>query len=212
MEPCCTLTRDPIKEGRVIYQGDNFFIFSTLGSMGIMGYVLIASNEHYEGSGDIPEELHGELNDLVAKTRARVRETYGKSAAVFEHGPRVGMCGWGGCIDHAHLHVVPGVDLTNPFAISLIERLDENGRFYRVDRTEGFKRTMDIFRHGKTSYVMLETPEGRRLVSEVNFPGPSQWLRKLTGESIGAGNRWNWRAYPDYETAMRTVEDLAGRF
>jgi len=179
--------------------------------MGIEGYLLIVSQEHYEGSGELPPEYYSELDDLIELTRARLFEIYGQNSTVFEHGPRVGTCGWGGCIDHAHFHVVPGVNITAPFAINLLDRLESTNHFYRVDRVEGFKRAADISERGRTSYVMLEPAGGTRFLAEVNFPGESQWLRKLVANSIRS-EKWNWRTNPYHETAMKTAETLRDRF
>lgn len=207
MEGCCRLTINPYKEGRVIYDKDNFIVFPALGSMGIEGYLLITSKNHYLGMGEIPFKHHKELDDLIQLTRARIKEAYGKDALVFEHGPKVGECGWGGCIEHAHLHVVPGVDITDAFAINLLDRLEETKQFYRVDRIEGLKRATEILEQGQTSYVMLEPEEGVRYISEVGFQGESQWLRKLIALNIGT-NQWNWRKYPYFKMAMKTAETL----
>jgi len=208
---CCALAVNPYNDGRVVHETPNFFVCASLGSMGIPGYLLIVTREHYEGSGELPPDSHGELDELIRLTRARLFETYKKGAVVFEHGPKVGNCGWGGCIDHTHFHVVPGVDITDAFAVNLLDRLEEPGQSYRVDRVEGLKRAAEISEKRKTSYVMLEPEERLRLLAEVNFPGESQWLRKLVAREIGTRN-WNWRENPYFETAMRTAEVLQGKF
>ena len=213
MVNCCRLGRAPSEEGRILYESDNFLVFPTLGPIGIKGYLLIASKKHYEGTGDMPEGLLPELEELITMTKSKLMEAYRKESILFEHGPKVGNSGWGGgtSIDHAHLHVIPGVDITSEFAVSLMMHLDKIGKFYKVDRLEGFKRTGEIFHSHRTSYVVFETPDNRRLVSEINFPGESQWLRQLTARKIGS-ERWNWRLYPDRETMRKTFDDLVREF
>jgi diadenosine tetraphosphate (Ap4A) HIT family hydrolase len=213
MENCCRLKINPFQENRVVYETSNFFVCSSLGSMGIEGYVLLVPKEHYEGMGRLPAYLYKELEDLTSLTRARLTEAYGQRPIIFEHGPKVGKSGWGGgtSIDHAHFHFVPGVDITFPFATSLFSRLQDNGQFYRVDRTEGLKRSAEILEQGRTSYVMLEPDQGKRFLAEVGFPGESQWLRKLVASQVGTSD-WNWRLNPDVETALRTAEFLRKKF
>jgi diadenosine tetraphosphate (Ap4A) HIT family hydrolase len=214
MEPCCILRDEPFRNGQVIFENSNFFICASLGAMKIPGYVLIVPKEHFDGTGDMPDELLPEMGELVTMARRKLHEVYGRPPIVFEHGPRVGMCGWGGCIDHTHLHLVTGVDITRPFAVDLLEKLEEGKQFYRVDRAQGidaFRRTADIFRAGKTSYLVYESPDARRFVAEVNYPGQSQWMRKLVAEQVGTPD-WNWRLKPDLETFRRTVETLQGKF
>ncbi len=211
MEECCALAINPYKDGRVVHETPNFFVSAALGSMGLPGYVLIVSREHFIGTGDMPPELHRELDELMQQTRGVLRNRYGRDTFFFEHGPRVGRCGWGGCIDHAHVHAVPGVDITELFALDLLRNLDETDLFYRVDRLDGFQRAVDIYDKRETSYVMVQRPQGERLFSEVNFPGESQWLRKLIAMQLHS-SQWNWRAHPYRERAMQTAEELAGRF
>lgn len=207
---CCALAVNPRRDGRVIYDGPNFFVSAALGSMGLPGYVLIVSQEHYIGSGDMPPELHEELDDLMGRTRGILRATYGQEPIFFEHGPRVGRCGWGGCIDHAHIHAVPCPDISELFAVDLMDNLTEPGLLYRVDRTEGFKRAVEIAQGRHSSYVMLEDPTRRRLFSEVTFPGQSQWMRRLMARRIHTPH-WNWRESPYRERALQTAQELAGK-
>jgi|SRR3989344_1151444 len=210
-EECCALAVNPRRDGRVIYDGENFFVSAALGSMGLPGYVLIVSREHYIGTGDMPSDFHPELDDLMERTRAVLREAYGKEPIFFEHGPRVGNCGWGGCIDHAHIHAIPAPDISDIFAVDLMHHLGEKDRFYRVDRLDGFKRASEIHKGHKTSYVMLQDTSQRRLFSEVSFPGQSQWLRQLVAFQLGS-SEWNWRQHPYKERAMQTAQELAGKF
>ena len=156
MQDCCALATNPYRDGRVVHETPNFFVSAALGSIGIEGYVLLVSKEHFVGTGDMPEELHRELDDLIQHIRGVLNKVYGKDSFFFEHGPRVGRCGWGGCIDYAHVHAVPGVDVTEPFAEDLVRRLDSEGLFYRVDKLDGFKRASDIYDAGKTSYIMYK--------------------------------------------------------
>ncbi|MDD5193340.1 MAG: hypothetical protein PHF67_02020 [Candidatus Nanoarchaeia archaeon] len=213
MKTCCRLRTTPFEQKRVIYETPNFFICSSLGCMGIEGYVLLVTKKHYEGMGRIPAGLHDELEELIQLTRARLVETYGRKPIIFEHGPKVGESGWGGgtSIDHAHMHFVPGVNITDAFAKSLIDRLTETGQFYKVDRTRGLKRAVEVLEEGKTSYVMLEPEPEKRFLAEVNFPGESQWLRKLVARAVGTP-KWNWRIHPYTEKAVRTAEVLREKF
>lgn len=141
MNNCCVLGHAPYSDKRVLHESDNFFICAGLGAMGVEGYLMVVSKEHWEGSGELPKSMRRELDDLIYLTKARVHEVYGKGAIAFEHGLRVGECGGGGCIDHLHIQIFPGVDIRKRFAVSLIDCLKEKDKFYRVDRVEGFERT-----------------------------------------------------------------------
>jgi len=137
MQACCELgaivDEDP---SRVVWETENFFVAPTIGPIGIDGYVLVISKEHNRGVGDIDEEDRKELETVLARTKAVVSETYG-TPFVFEHGPRVCQYRGGSCLDHAHLHVVPGAKVMDKLAIDLLNRVQDVGQFYRMDRTLG---------------------------------------------------------------------------
>ncbi len=211
MDACCDLGRILQDNDRVLFRSDNFYVASTIGQMGIEGYLLILSNKCYKGTGDIPERLHGELDEVTKLTKKVLKSVYGVDSQVFEHGPRVCGVRGGGCLDHAHLHVVPGVDIMDDLALDLMHRLESIGQFYRVDRTEGFKRTMEIFNNQKCSYLIAESPDDKRMVVEVNHHIPSQYMRRMVGDKVKAMT-WDWAVDPDYETMNRTVERLSGKF
>jgi len=211
MEVSCCELGAAIHEERAIFKTDNFFVIPTKGSIGIEGYLLIVSKEHYEGTGDMPDELYPELDSLVGHVQRVLQESYGKSALVFEHGPRVCGIHGGGCLDHAHLHIVPGVDVTPKWAGDMLTRLEQARQFFRIDRVEGFDRIAEIYRRRKSSYLFVESPAGVRYVSEVNIEIPSQYFRRMIAEQTGSAH-WDWRLHPGDETIRRTVEKLKNKF
>ena len=212
MSQCCELG-DILEDDRrpKLYITDNFFVTPPLGSIGIDGYVLIISKDHYSGIGDIPEEYHKELDSVVQTTKKVLQDQYGLLSLVFEHGPKVCSFRGGGCFDHAHLHIVPGIEIIDDLAVDLMKRLEFTRQFYRVDRVEGFKRMTEIYQEGRSSYLFVESPSSQRIVSEVNFFIPSQYLRQMIAFKIGT-HTWDWRQHPHLETMERTIERLQGKF
>lgn len=211
MEACCALAINPRKDGRIIHETPNFFVSAALGSMGLPGYVLLVSQDHLVGTGDMTRDLHLELDDLMDQTRGVLRRVYGRDPLFFEHGPRVGSCGWGGCIDHAHIHAVPCSDIADRFAVDLMHQLTQVDEFYRVDRKDSFDLAAELYRARQRSYVMLQRPQGDRLFAQIGFPGQSQWMRQLIAQQIQT-DHWNWRKHPYHERAMQTAHELSGKF
>lgn len=211
---CCELVDSPARDGRVLHRTDHFFVCAGLGPIKKRrGYILLVPNFHFEGSGDMPEDLQRELAELNRDARKLLRSTYGKQVMMFEHGPRVAGCGWGSasCIDHAHLHLFPGKDMTPTVAPSLFGHLTVEEDFFRVYRTEGFRLASEIYEAGRTSYMIFQPEDAKQFTTEISRPGVSQFMRQqwmLTEEA----SEYNWRKNPDMETVLRTVEDLAGKF
>ena len=112
VESCCRLGA-AINQWRLLCETPHFFVMPTLGSFGREGYLLIVTKEHFLGFGMLPPSFFPELNELVRDIRKLVQAEYGKSPLIFEHGPRIGEEESGQSIDHAHLHVIPGIDITD---------------------------------------------------------------------------------------------------
>lgn len=209
MGSCCKLT-DAVNGERILCRTDNFFVMPTLGPIGVEGYLLIIPNKHHLGMGAVPDSLYPELNELINDTKKIIWSEYRKPSLIFEHGPRVGELSSGASIDHAHLHVVPGVDITKEWAVDLMMRLGDTGKFYRVERVEGFGKAKELLEN-KKSYLYLENILGVQLMSEQNFNRPSQYFRKMVADNVCSLN-WNYKRHPDYRTLERTIKKLKGKF
>ena len=211
--PCCEIGEKLRKgKGRLLCETENFFVFPTLGPIGIEGYLLIATKQHYLGFGMIPSEQYPELNELIKDTKKIIKEVYKKPTLIFEHGPRIGEdTKPGKSIDHAHLHVIPAdFDILKEWSIDLMSRLGNLGQFYRVERIEGFKRASDLIEQEK-SYLYVESTNGSQYMSEQNFCRPSQYFRKMVANHISP-SKWNWRYHPCKRTIDKTMDSLASRF
>jgi diadenosine tetraphosphate (Ap4A) HIT family hydrolase len=208
---CCQLGDIRLEESKVLYESDNFFVAPTIGPIGIEGYLLVLSKECFHGMGEVPESLYQELDEVQEHTSRVIEEVYGSRPQIFEHGPRIKQFRGGGCLDHAHLHIVPKVNIMNNIAVDLLNRLSETNKFYRVDRVEGYKRVIDIFNERKSSYFIAESPEKKRTVVEVNFYIPSQYMRRMIADIRGT-NDWNWKEFPQLDVVDRTIETLTGKF
>lgn len=207
MVSCCPLG-DALYEPRVVYESDNFFVAPTIGPMGIPGYFLIITKEHKEGMGSVSSELHAELRDVVKLTRSRISEKLGLPSLVFEHGPKVCGVRGGGCLDHAHFHVVPGGRLARPLAAKVIDYMGEIGNIAHLERIKGYDALRACHEQGRNSYMYIDTAETAspmELFFMVNFHTPSQFMRRIVAQQ-GNPSWWNWKTHPDRETMQRTLE------
>lgn len=197
----CNLCKEEEKEENILYKTDNFFIVPTIGPMGIEGYLLICSKEHYMGIGNLPAEQEQELEMFIEKTRQIIAKEYQSEVLVFEHGPRRACHKGGGCLDHAHLHLVP----TNADIIGFLSPL------FKLEKEKGFERLRRIYEKAESSYVLIEDQMKERYVIETQIPIPSQYLRQIIAKSSGI-SEWDWRSYPDIETFDKTLKKLKGKF
>ena len=212
MGNCCQLGEILTKESdRVLYETDNFFVAPTLGQIDIEGYLLILSKECDRGIGDIPEKLYKELEEVIETTRKVIKSEYGLNSRLFEHGPKICSIRGGGCLDHAHLHVIPGIDVISDLSLELMAGLDTIGQLFRTERIDSFKRAGEIYNAQKNSYMIVESTYGQRVIVDVNFHIPSQYLRRLVADKMGS-DKWDWRRFPCEETMGRTVDRLSGKF
>ena len=208
-EYCCPLG-NAINKEVVLCETPNFFVIPTLGSFGLEGYLLIVTKQHFLGFGMLPSNIYQELDELVTDVKRVIHSEYQKQTLVFEHGPRMKNQPSAKTIDHAHLHVVPGVEITDSWAVDMMSRLGHKGHFYRVERVEGFERAREMYDRG-TSYLYVENLQGAQMLSEQNFYRPKQYFRKMVADKIGT-KRWNWKRHPDHETLDKTIETLQKRF
>jgi hypothetical protein len=102
------------------------------------------------------------------------------------------------------------VDITNDWAVDMINRLGNRGHFYRVERVGNFERAREMYDRG-ASYLYVENPEGIQLLSEQNFYRPKQYFRKMVADRIGT-SAWDWKRHPDHETLDKTVKRLQDKF
>jgi diadenosine tetraphosphate (Ap4A) HIT family hydrolase len=211
-ETCCQLGAELEAKTKILYESDNFFITPTIGPIGLEGYVLLCSKDHFLGVGGMPVKYRPELEEVLKHAKRVLSETYHSEVLVFEHGPRVGCYRGGGCLDHTHLHIVPlAFQLMEPVALRFLRALAVKD-YYKIERIGGFEKLTDIFEKQEASYLFVETNEQKRYTTEVNFVLPSQYLRQVIAQGIGQENKWSWKENPDYETVEKTIERLQKSF
>ena len=146
MDSCCELGAQISRDSDVLYRTDNFSVTPALGQIGIEGYLLVCSNEHYIGIGDMADEFDIELEEVLAKTKNVIKNNYSVPLVVFEHGPRCGSNTGGSCIDHAHLHIVPT-------RADLLNFMKEDG--LKLEALASFSKLREIYQKGEFSYLFI---------------------------------------------------------
>ena len=183
-------------DSRVIFQTDHFVVIPTIGSF-VEGYVMVVSKDHYTCVGNIPESHFSELKALLLETKNRIRSAYGMDTVCFEHGSVSCTNRFGGCINHAHIHIVPSRE-------SLIGYLPEYGLEYQelaaIDALQPFGRD-------GIPYLYFEDVDEQQYVATGEFV-VSQFFRKLLAHSHGVPEQWDWRSNLNLDQMRKTIQTL----
>ena len=149
---CCRLGDEYQLKKNILYESTNFFVVPSIGQMGIKGYVLLCSKEHYFGMGNIPEEQISELETVLDRVKKIISDTYNSEVLVFEHGPQLGCPKKEGCLDHGHLHVLP-------LSINIMDVLN---RKFKPKKIKDLRILKKISKSQKSSYMFVETQDSKR--------------------------------------------------
>jgi diadenosine tetraphosphate (Ap4A) HIT family hydrolase len=163
------------------------------------GYTLILPEDHYLSMGALPSSLLAEVNRHKSRIVAAIVEEYG-SVLCFEHGAVSPDLQGGGCVDHAHLHLIAGCQgfrarVEEDFAGTAVGGLDD----LREIAVEG------------TPYLYLEDLDGSCLVYRVSQGVPSQYLRRVWARSLGRPEEWDWALFRNYDLMRETFQRLSSR-
>lgn len=184
---------------RVLFESDNFLVFPSLGQI-VEGYLLIATKRHYIGLGEIPSELHQELEEVQEKVRTVLTNNYG-TPLFFEHGPTSRSKKGGCCIEHAHIHAVP-------LQVDILDDITENFTYRKINDFNELKKQ---FARG-VPYFFFEDNNRDRYLFEIPDVVPSQYIRQIIAHKIGKPERWDWRSCLGLEELTRTLKKLRDKF
>lgn len=190
-------TEEPILQlkNRIIAETENFVVAATIGAF-VEGYVLIISKSHYFSIAQMPSLCHKELQLLLGSVQKKIRDTYDRNSVCFEHGESSCSRTAGGCISHAHIHVIP---CDKP----MIAEINYLGLNYRE-----ITSVVELARLCRNcAYLFFQDTSNKKYV----FSGqiyPSQLFRQLLSSYYGLGDKWDWRRYPFIDNIEKTIERL----
>lgn len=181
--------RSPIGLDRVVLETRNFVAFPTLGCFQI-GYLLVMPKRHFLCFGELDSDLLKELDGILQKITAYVREKSGDACIIFEHGTRDLKKLTSTSIMHAHIHVIPSKTGLVPFLPKDCEMREITG--------------FSDLANEKDNYLFLRDLDGMNYIVNI-FKQSSQFFRKITCDSMGISECWNWEEYPFKEKMLDTL-------
>ncbi len=171
-----------------LFESDNFLILPSIGPL-IGGQAMIVSKDHYSNLLTIPA-----LNDEEFENLANYSETkVGDRILFVEHGSFIGQMG-GCCIEHAHVHILPGF---NQFYNILDNTLPISTEVSKYNQ---------IFESKEISFPYILTfnlQEQIRLYKAYNVP--SQMMRMAICTQLGRPD-WNWKQNKRIDLIQQTLE------
>ena len=162
-------------KSRILTESDHFVVMPTIGAF-VEGYVMIVSKEHYECIGKMPEDTLHELEQLVARIKACIQERYNMDVVCFEHGGVSCTKRAGGCIVHAHLHLVP-------CDVPIIGEVRKRG-LTAVPISD--ISDLHTLTKENLSYLYFEDTDGQKYIVKDKFV-ISQFFRQLLAHHFGLG-------------------------
>jgi hypothetical protein len=180
--------------GRVVASADGWALLPSLGAVR-EHHLMLMPLSHYRSIAYAWERLeHEGLLGLLSLARKTLSQG---PCLIFEHGePESGPQRAGACIDHAHLHILPGYG-------RLLEKAIWELPFDA--ECSSFKDAMEQANLDGYQLVgaIAESSVEIHLRSTLG-PTPSQFLRRLVAEAAGVGNNWDWRSNWNLPSVERT--------
>ncbi len=172
--------------------GPDAVLVPTFG-MFVPGYFLVVSTRHVLSFSEYEGSALDALSAFVSSTISELSPIFGEYL-VFEHGPSaVEAASHGGCISHAHLHLIPvAAEVESP----LLEEL----------AWEPIAALRDLATLDGAAYALCAL-RNNYYVSESSTPG-SQWIRRKIVEWMKLPKDWNWATYAGEAELATTLKRL----
>lgn len=183
---------------RILEETRHWVIIPTIGPLA-PGHVMLVPRGHYYSVLNCPKEILLECQQLLDKCASRLYKIYRQNVLVFEHGStseQQKICG--ACIDHAHLHVVPGPLKFISSAMSGFHGWQDGSSLL----------DLRSYTHGY-AYMLVGNPlrTPHYWVRRCSETMPSQFLRRILAGELGNHEEWDWRKQANTDIFLQTIDD-----
>jgi len=176
---------------RVVFSNRELRVVPSLGEI-VPGHLLVVPSYHVTAGVHFHEEDGAALGGISSRISAVYRGKFGVAPIFFEHGDPTGReLAHGQCVDHAHIHAVPG-------GVEMLDVVRRDLRFLTVAHIGEFP--VDV----AEPYVCVSDDDSRmHFFSAVG--APRQYLRALYGRLVGKEGAENWYAGLNIDDTVRSV-------
>lgn len=183
---------------RILHETEHFAVLCDLAPI-VAGHLIIIPREPLLSFARVPEEHWDELDEV--KTRVYEALTANYSAPILlEHGSSTAIGGGGGCVSHAHWHIVPlYLDFARDF---------EQSEF----TVTSINNTRELMRWAKLDipYLYFESLDGMKCVAEDVENIKRQYLRIKLAEFLGIeAPLWSWRSFINQPLLRETIKTIS---
>lgn len=159
-------------------------LIPSLGSL-VPGHVLVCPNTHVRSFAQLDGAVLSRVPALLKQLTDRLGSVTGSDLQLFEHGDAKRSSRVSCSVEHAHLHIVPGVPDLWPAARRLAS-------WTSIASPAELPSVV-----GDGEYLaLLGRSGGWRVAPAPPLGHPSQLLRRLIADALGRAGTWNWREYP----------------
>jgi diadenosine tetraphosphate (Ap4A) HIT family hydrolase len=187
----CTILEAPVGEARaydrVLLDSPRLVLLPALGAL-VPGHVLVISRSHSPSLSALGTAAVSEYEDVVLRYRTKLHLQV-NDVLEAEHGAGASSRG-GGCIEHAHINLIPGV-------ANCIDVLDE--LLPSIDRIADLHDLTDF---AGQPYIFLRTSTAIRVFDATT--APSQLIRRRICERLGRDD-WDWALFDGYDNISATL-------
>lgn len=172
----------------------NWHAIPSIGAL-VPGHTLLCPGTHTRSfASAMSSDCHGAIESLALLDSA-LSACFGGPAQVFEHGNAADGATLACSIEHAHLHVVPGVPDLWPFIDGRVIWQPIAGIAALSEAT------------GRSEYLLFRDSSAAWWVARAPAEGhPSQLMRRAVAAAIGEPDAWNWRLHPRLNQTHATAE------
>ncbi len=189
----------PGLSSRVVRTAPGLVAFPSVGPL-VEGHLLVSPIRHALSVGHLEHAEAAAFSPFVAGLVRTLRATYGGCVLAFEHGMATESCRGGGCVDHAHLHLVPLPARVAQEAVQGLTWAPRGGYVPEARR---------LLAAGKP-YLYVRAYGLKRGLLVVDAEGfQSQFMRRRIAHALGRGDEYDWNVAPKTGDLVATVRRLA---
>jgi hypothetical protein len=189
----------------ILLESKSFAVIPSVGPL-IAGHCLVVTKQHSSNVlYGLSPECHDELLDNLGILLSRLTSSDGaRQLFCFEHGKKEQggddvLCS----TSHGHLHVIPFINVD---AAQVFGKLGSNGSYQMT--CQSFIPKIGLLDNYIAAFVFEGCDNERSDGMALDATGlPSQYLRRLIGESLGT-NEWDWKRFPRLEVVRETISKL----
>ncbi|WP_343222193.1 HIT family protein [Methylomonas paludis] len=178
----------------IVASTENFLVILDVAPI-TAGHALVIPRLHEHSLSILWRDLSEKLEQVVSAVVTTLNNETGKAAIICEHGLGSEAKGHAGCVEHAHLHIIP-------FDYPLLSAFSHAGiNFTQTDNL------LDITKIPPTQqYLYLRDTDGLQYLA-VQEKFPSQLVRRLVATQLGE-LYWSWRDYLDFSDKIGTKQRI----